>query len=278
MASAPPRDQNRAAACQARAVEYSNRSPLGPGSNDPSRAEADCPAPPRLLLARSSTHAPARGVPDSFKPVPSGNRSLAGRRILCPSPRYLPTVPVKISRPYPDRRSRTGHHRAAPAQTLKLPVPLTTSHTAPWTRLAASVRIGLQRAAGTAERCRDRRTFAASAGLAAPAERRLADDGNAEDLARVAFGVGDARLDQDRVAAHRSRRRGLLGRRLSGSNRDRPDIAAVVTAAGREATCCDRQGHHKPRLAHAPCCRTGDLAQTWPFRFQDNNRQSLPPE
>ena len=82
------------------------------------------------------------------------------------------------------------------------------------------------------------------------AKRRLADDGRIEDLARVAFGVGDARLDQDRVAAHRSRGRGLLGRRLSGSNRDRSDIAAVVIAAGREANRREGQRRSEPSMKH----------------------------
>src|SRR4051812_11348693 len=64
-----------------------------------------------------------------------------------------------------------GHHRAASAQTFEA---AGAAHDFPHAALDQTPLrrcvLDLQRAAGTAERCCDRRTFAASAGLAAPAE------------------------------------------------------------------------------------------------------------
>src|SRR5829696_7186968 len=107
-----------------------------------------------------------------------------------PGRRYLPTVPVKISRP------ATGSSllNLATIERTRADLRNGRCRSRPPTRspgpdcLARCV-VDLQRAAGAVERCGDRRTFAASAGLTAAAERRLADHGPAEDLAGVVFGV-----------------------------------------------------------------------------------------
>jgi hypothetical protein len=157
----------------------------------------------------------------------------------------LPTVPVKVSRPVSEASLSTlTTIEPPPRNPAKLPVPLTTSQTALWTELRC---IGAKR---ILRRPRGQRNVVITAGLpppaglAAAAERRPADEGLAEDLGRVAFKLGDARLEQDRVAGHR----GIL---LGLDRGDRSDLAAVVIAAGREANCSDRQRRREPFLPEA---------------------------
>lgn len=78
------------------------------------------------------------------------------------------------------------------------------------------------------ERREDRRTRAASAGLAAWAERRLANEGPVEDLARMVYSVGDARLDQDRRRRVTSYAEQVtVGPAVRGRNRFDPDRVTI---------------------------------------------------
>jgi hypothetical protein len=108
-----------------------------------------------------------------FETSASGRKRKSGAApTLCPPERrYLPTMPVKISRPLSGlSRSNLATIEPPPRRPSKLPVPLTTSHAAPWTRLGACGRFhprGCARVDSAQRRFRPRHAHGRSLGALA---------------------------------------------------------------------------------------------------------------